>query len=266
VGCVVDWVWHVQSEDDPRKDRSENVGKSNVELRSYLQVRLVWDFSLTDFPPSSGVVLAFFSASPPPTLSFPRLLNTPKVHLGIRSSDWVGSGTPRLDQDHVPIVVCGTDHRVIDTCDWGKVSVSKLASEKTFPWFDHHHFMDQHRRMSIICTRSRVQILWVGRVNRYLIQLIWYNWVWKVNCSTILVFWEDSLLTFQGHQHFIIWRDRTRWDGARTDSPGHLKSSWQRSIKRTQTHTVTHPPTYTTYSLTHPYIYTLSLVSHTPIH
>ncbi len=39
--------------------------------KGFLQVIVTWGFSLTDFPPTSGVVLVFSPASPPPTLSFP---------------------------------------------------------------------------------------------------------------------------------------------------------------------------------------------------
>jgi hypothetical protein len=35
----------------------------------------VWDFLLTDFPDTSGVVLVFFSLSPSPTLPFPHLVD-----------------------------------------------------------------------------------------------------------------------------------------------------------------------------------------------
>ncbi len=45
-------------------------------LERFLQVRAVWDCSLTDFPPTSGVVLAPFPASTPPTIPFPLLLQT----------------------------------------------------------------------------------------------------------------------------------------------------------------------------------------------
>ncbi len=43
---------------------------------------VVWDYSITDFPPASGVVLAFFSASTPPTLPFPgrNLAHMEKYH------------------------------------------------------------------------------------------------------------------------------------------------------------------------------------------
>jgi hypothetical protein len=45
-------------------------------LEGFLQVRAAWDFSLTDFPPASGVVLALFPDSPPSTIPFPLLLQT----------------------------------------------------------------------------------------------------------------------------------------------------------------------------------------------
>jgi hypothetical protein len=45
-------------------------------LEGFLQVCGTWDFSLTDFPPASGVVLAPFPASTPPTIPFPLLIQT----------------------------------------------------------------------------------------------------------------------------------------------------------------------------------------------
>ncbi len=43
--------------------------------KGFLQVRVAWDFSLTDFPPASRVFLVFSPASPPPTLPFSLLFN-----------------------------------------------------------------------------------------------------------------------------------------------------------------------------------------------
>jgi hypothetical protein len=71
--------------------------------------------------------------------------------------------------------------------------------------------------------------------------------------------WEQDYVrkTTETHQ---VQVDRRRIVYEKNVQRTDIDSSWNRTTKRTHTHTLP------THSLTHPYIYTFLCVSHTPIH
>jgi hypothetical protein len=57
-------------------------------LKGFQQVRVTWDLTRKDFPPTSGVVFPLFS-SHPPTILVPHLLNIPTKHSSDQFIQWL---------------------------------------------------------------------------------------------------------------------------------------------------------------------------------